>query len=35
MWQDIIAGRKPLMDGLKALASEWQNLVNQFVHPSK
>ncbi|MCD6536345.1 MAG: extracellular solute-binding protein [Thaumarchaeota archaeon] len=33
MWQDIIAGRKPLMDGLKQLASEWQKLVDQFKHP--
>jgi len=35
MWQDIIAGRKPLMDGLEELASEWQKLVDQFKHPEK
>ena len=35
MWQDIIAGRKPLMDGLRELASEWQKLVDQFKHPER
>lgn len=35
MWQDIIAGRKPLMDGLKELANEWQKLVDQFKHPGR
>jgi ABC-type glycerol-3-phosphate transport system substrate-binding protein len=33
LWQDIIAGRKPLTDGLKTLADQWQALVDQFKHP--
>lgn len=32
-WQDILAGRKPVADGLKALAAQWQALVDQFKHP--